>query len=65
MNGLIDRLKSRMSARPARKRPHRERWRTDPLAHPDLRNMTLVQLADLPFNRSNDMECPDSPDARR
>jgi hypothetical protein len=65
MNGLIERFKSRLSARPARRRPHRDRRWIDPLAHPDLRNMTLVQLADLPFDRSADMECPDGPDACR
>ncbi len=59
MNSLMERLKSRLSARPARRRPDRERWRINPLAHPDLRNMTLVQLADLPFDRSIDTECQD------
>lgn len=29
----------------------RERWRHDPLAHPDLATMTTRQLADLPFDR--------------
>ena len=29
----------------------RERWRRDPLAHPDLTTMTMRQLADLPFDR--------------
>jgi len=31
----------------------RETWAEDPLSHPALRNMTLEQLADLPFERGS------------
>jgi hypothetical protein len=31
----------------------RDEWSKDPLSHPALRNMTLEQLADLPFERGN------------
>ena len=35
-------------------------WRRDPLSHPALRNMTLTELADLPFDRT---PCAERPDA--
>ena len=34
-------------------------WRRDPLSHPALRKMTLTELADLPFDRT---QCPDGAD---
>ena len=32
-------------------------WCSDPLAHPDIRNMTLQQVADLPFDPAEITVC--------
>ncbi len=34
-----------------------QRWLQDPLSHPTLSNMTLVELADLPLGRARFAEC--------
>ena len=33
-------------------------WKFDPLSHPDVRQMTLDQLADLPFDRTRNRAGP-------
>ena len=44
-NGLHKRFRRRASSRP----PAEDRWQHDPLSHPEIRNMSPAQLADLPF----------------
>lgn len=53
LHTLIGRLRHSKSRLLDNSRQCARPWAEDPLSHPALRNMTLEQLADLPFDRGH------------